>query len=302
MNKIPIVLAITAGLSTLGMAKPCAAQQNLLKDSGFESGLGSWKVTGGKFYAGFENIDCDGDGVKSKCLSVSPDSQSNPFFLYQKLSVIKGKTYWFRASIRGTGSLKSSNWSEVRAGLGPNATWFHQYLPWSNPHTVGKAWVAEMAFPFTAASNYAYLNLRFQTGSRAGLGFKIHIDDIELYEFGSIPWSQCLTTRNNTPKSIGIRTFGKPGSLYLLFLGTKRFAKGIAVPGITGLLEMDPTGGMVMLTNGVIKTNGYDDVGLPLSAAIYKDLKGHPLYWMPIQITSLPTTVAIGKVARWGFL
>ena len=57
-----------------------------------------------------------------------------------------------------------------------------------------------------------------------------------------------------------------------------------------------------MLTNGVIKTNGYDDVGLPLSASIYKDIKGRPLYWMPIQVTSLPTTVAIGKVARWGFL
>ncbi len=302
MNKFAILLAFSAPLSVLFLGTPGLAQKNLLKDSGFESGLGSWKITGGKFYAGFEKIDCDGDGAKSQCLSVSPDATNNPFYLYQKVAITKGKTYWFRASVRGTGSLKTSNWSEVRAGLAMQPTWLHQALPYSNPHTSGKGWVVELAFPFTASTNYTYITLRLMTGSRAGLGFKIHIDDIELYEMGGIPWSHCTTVRNLTPKTIGIRTFGKPGSLYLMWLGTKRLSKGIAIPGITGLLEMDPSGGMIMLTSGVIKTNGYDDLSLPLPASIYKRIQGQPLYWMPVQVTSLPTTVALGKVASWGFL
>jgi hypothetical protein len=302
MNKFGILLALAAPIAALCLDTPCKAQTNLLKDSGFESGIGSWKISGGKFYAGLESIDCDGDGVKTKSLSVTPDAISNPFWLYQKVPLIKGRKYWFRASIRATGSLASKNFSEVVAYTGLSPTAIYRWVAAGRPHNGGKNHVFELSGPFTPPYNLGYFGFRFGTGTRASLGFKVHIDDIELFEMKTIPWIRCTTVRNLSPKTIGVLTYAKPGSFHLLFLGTKRFAKGLAIPGIGGLLEMDPTGGMLMIGSGVIQTNGTDQTTLPLPTSVYLTIKGKPLYWMPVQVTSLPTTVTLGKVARWGFL
>jgi len=293
MKKLAILFAVLTPISMLCQAGVAHAQTNLLKDSGFEKGLGAWSVSGGKFYAGLEKVDCDGDGVKSQCLSVTPDWSGNAFVLSQKVPLVKGRRYWLRMAVRGTGSLSASNTSYVKDQAGYQ----------SIAHFKGNGRLYEHVLVFSPSANSASLNLQLYTASRARLGFKINIDNIELYEMKSLPWSKCDSVRNLNPTSIKMRTFGKPSSLYLIWLGQKRLSMSVKIPGIGGLFEMDPSGGMVVVSTGVIhRVRGYDDVTLPLPAAVLLKIKGRPLYWMPVQVTSLPTTVTIGKTASWGFL
>jgi predicted DNA-binding transcriptional regulator AlpA len=279
------------------------AQQNLLKDGGFENGIGVWTFGGGKFYAGFENYDCNGTGTISKSFAVTPDSISNPFYLRQTVSLKKGTQYYFRMDVVGTGTLLKNIYSSVSVFLGTKTYPLGQFVGTLNPHFGGGVGhLLELGMVFTSKNNYDNITIQFSTTRRAGLGFKIRIDHVNLFEKGILPWTHCKTSRNNSPKSISIESYGKKNELYLLFLGTKKLPFGVPIGGVLGLLELDPSGGMLMIANGVFNQFEKDLVSLPIPAAVLKTIKGKPLFWMPVQVTTFPKTITLGKVVAWGFL
>ncbi len=293
---------LVSGWLVVLLAASAGTAQNLVKNGGFEQGVTNWQLKGGKFYANVESRDCNGDGRKSKAFVVTPDSGSNPFFLTQKIALKKGTSYWFRAAVRGIGSLASPNYSRVTAYIGVTAYAFQQHVATVDVHRSGKSRLLDFsARAFKVSGNYTWLTLRFEVRTRAGLGSAITLDDIQVFEGGVLPWATCTTDRQNTPKTIGLQTFGTPGSLYLIELGTKRLSPPVKIPGIGGLLELDPSGGLIQMANGVFGTQGLDRVTLPLPAPVYAVIRGLPLYWMPVQITSLPTTITLGKAPLWGF-
>ncbi|HHI78723.1 MAG TPA: hypothetical protein ENK02_01945 [Planctomycetes bacterium] len=283
-------------LATTGIA-----QKNLLKDGGFENGIGSWTFGGGKFYAGFESYDCAGIGQKSKSFAVTPDSYLNPFYLRQTVALKKGVTYYFRMHVVGTGTLLKTIYSSVYVTLGVKTYQHRQYLGTIRPHSGGVNTLLEYGFLFTPVDNFEHLSIVFSTSRRASLGFKIRIDNVELYEKGILPWTHCTTDRANSPKTVSIESYGKKNELYLLFLGTKKLPVGIPIGGVLGLLELDPSGGMFLVGNGIFNSYAKDLLSLPIPSGVLKVIKGRPLFWMPVQVTSFPKTVTLGKVATWGF-
>ncbi|GEM_PF-6651752 len=281
------------------------AQTNLIKDGGFDKGIGAWTYGGGKFYAGFENFDCNGTGVLSKSFAVTPDASSNLFYLRQNVILKKGTSYYMRFDGMGTGTLPKYYYSYVDVFLGTKARPYSQSIGVVYPHSYGASNTGrlfEYGVSFVPSNNYDRISIRFYTNRRASLGFKILIDDVALYESGIFPWSHCKSYRNISPKDISIESYGKVNELYLLFLGTKKLPFGIPIGGVLGLLEMDPSGGMFMVGNGVFNRYGKDVLTLPIPAEVLKVIKGKPLFWMPVQVTSFPKTVTLGKVAAWGFL
>ncbi len=283
------------------LATTGVAQKNLIKDGGFENGIGSWTFGGGKFYAGFESYDCSGIGQKSKSFAVTPDSASNPFYLRQTVALKKGVKYYVRMHVVGTGTLLKTIYSSVSVILGTKSYPYSQYLAAVRPHYGGVDKLLEYGFIFTPSNNYDQFSIMFSTNRRASLGFKIRIDNVELYEKGILPWTHCTTDRANSPKAVSIESYGKKNELYLLFLGTKKLPFGVPIGGVLGLLELDPSGGMFMVGNGIFNSYEKDLISLPIPAEVLKVIKGKPLFWMPIQVTSFPKTITLGKVATWGF-
>ncbi len=290
------VLLATAGL----------AQQNLIPDGGFDKGMGNWTFGGGKFYAGFENYDCNGTGVLSQSFAVTPDATGNLFFLRHTVTLKKGVKYFLRFDCVGTGTLPKNVYSKVDVYIGTKSYPFAIPLGvvYPHPYTIPNTGrMIEYGVPFVPPINYDTISIRFHTSRRASLGFKIYIDNVSLFEQGVLPWSHCKSYRNLSPKNVSIESYGKKSELYLMFLGTKKLTSGVPIGGVIGLLEMDPSGGMFMVGNGIFNSaTGRDTLTLPIPAEVLKAIKGKPIFWMPVQVTSFPKTITLGKVATWGFL